>query len=350
MRIKRYRQQDQSAYYRLENDNGVTVQIGAMGAAVQRIELPDGRGGRVNVCLGFENEADYAGNTLYSGATIAPVAGRISGRRFAIGNRIYPLCPGEPGSVCLHGGRINASFMEWMVMQSVARDGAARLGLCAVLPEDLEGFPGNRVFSATYTLDNENCLTVDYDAVSDRDTYVAMTNHTYFNLSGDFSSSGLAQRLYVNASSYVSTDEHNLPLELKSVDGTPFDYREPVAIAEKLAQYPEDEQTERAKGLDHAFDVREAAGDGRMLAELSDPVSGRRVRIFSRTGQAVTVYTGGAVGDKYVLDGGVSSSDGCAVAMECEAFPNAVNMPEFEPQILCAGKNYHHQIRYEFSY
>lgn len=348
MQITRIERKGKIAGYRLENDRGMAVQIGTMGAAIERVELPDTAGNRINVCLNFADPADYAGNGLFAGAAVAPVAGRIAGSRFAIGNKIYPLTPNEKGVTCLHGGQVNASFLEWTVLQSCVRDGEVKVGLTLVLPEDLEGFPGNRIFSATYKLDNENRLTVDYNAVSDRDTYVDMTNHAYFNFTGNFASSALGQRLYVNAPSYMVSDELNLPVGLAPVDGTPFDYREGRVIFDAFESDSQNEQIQKARGLDHAFDVRGASAAGETLLELSDPASGRGVRIKSPTGRCMVVYTGGYIDDSYTLAGGVTSSEDCAIALECQSFPNAINMPELEPVILRAGENYHHRIEYEF--
>ena len=350
MQITRIERNGKTAGYAMENDRGMAVQIGTMGAAIERVELPVADGGRVNVCLNFDDPADYAGNGLFAGATVAPVAVRIAGSRFAIGNKIYPLTPNEKGTTCLHGGQVNGSFQEWTILQSCVKDGVAKVGLTLVLPEDLEGFPGNRIFSATYRLDNENRLTVDYSAVSDRDTYVDMTNHAYFNFTGNFSASGLGQRLYVAAPAYMVSDELNLPVELAAVDGTPFDYREGRILFDAFESDPQNAQIQKARGLDHAFDVRKAAQAGEVLAELSDPASGRGVRIKSPTGRCVVVYSGGFIDDSYTLAGGAASCEDCAVALECQSFPNAVNMPQLNPRILEAGGRYRHRIEYEFFY
>lgn len=348
MQITKIERDGKTAACRLENDRGMVVQIGTMGAAIERVELPSADGNRVNVCLNFEDPAVYGGNGLFAGASVAPVAGRIAGSRFAIENKIYPLTPNEKGVTCLHGGQVNASFMEWTLLQANVQNDVAKVGLSVVLPEDLEGFPGNRIFCATYRLDNENRLTVDYKAVSDRDTYVDMTNHAYFNFTGDFGRSALGQRLYVAAPSYMVSDELNLPVGLQPVDGTPFDYRQGRILFDAFESDVQNEQIQKARGLDHAFDVRKAAAAGEVLAELSDPASGRGVRIKSSTGRCMVVYTGGFIDDSYTLAGGVASSEDCAVALECQSFPNAVNMPELEPKILRAGENYRHQIEYEF--
>ncbi len=347
MKLTRIEKKGHSAVYQMENDRGMAVQIGTMGASIQRVELPSGGGKRVNVCLNFADPAAYTGNDLYAGATIGPVAGRIAGSRFTIGNKIYPLSPNENGT-CLHGGRVNLSFIEWMVVQAFVKKEEAVLGLMAVLPEDLEGFPGNRIFSATYTLNEENRLTVVYGAKTDRETYVDMTNHAYFNFSGDFHVSGRNQQLKLAAPAYMVSDEKNLPVGLRTVEGTPFDYREGRVIREVMEAYPQDEQVRKVGGVDHAFDVREAAAAGAVLAELTDPKSGRGVRIRSKTGRCMVVYAGGSIGDTWKLDGDVMSYAGCAVALECQSFPNAVNMPQMEPRILHPEDHYRHQIEYEF--
>lgn len=354
MNITKVEVQGQPLSYRLENDNGMVVEICTVGATMSRVELPDRREsdsdkepGRVNVCLDFADRKDCYSNGLYAGATVAPVAGRIAGSRFAIGNRIYPLTANE-GRNCLHSGKVSAAFLDWTVIQSYALDGVACLGLTIVLPEDLEGFPGNRISTATYKLDNRNCLTVDYSATSDRDTYVDMTNHAYFNMSGDFSKSARSQKLTIAAPFYMQASEENLPAGLKAVDGTAFDFRDGRVIEDVLGEFPDDIETIRAKGYDHAFDVRKAAAAGDVLLSLCDEVSGRCLKIRSKTGSVMVVYAGGYIGDEYALADGVTSSSGCAVALECQNFPNAINMPELGPKILKAGESYRHSIEYEF--
>lgn len=348
MEIKRKRFAGQHDSYLLKNDNGMQVQIGLIGAAIERIALPDAGGKLVNVVLGFEDYEKYAENTLCAGAAVGPVAGRIENSSMEIDGQSYTLTANENGITCLHGGNQNASFQTWAVTQAYANEGKAILGLSLLLPDGLEGFPGNRHLNAVYELDNRNCLTVRYDGVTDKKTYLSMTNHSYFNLSGDFRRSGLGQKLSIPAAQYLRTDEKNIPVALVSVEGTPYDFREEHVIQENLDAYPDNKEIGKAKGLDNGFDIRQAAASGRPIVTLRDEESGRALTITSPTSQSVVVYTGGFIGDSYALADGVISSDSCAVALECQAFPNAIHHQEWEPQITAPGQIYRHEIRYQF--
>lgn len=348
MRIERKCGEGQQDCYLLENDRGMAVQIGLMGAAIERLLVPDGDGRPVNVVLGLENREEYAGNTLCAGATVGPVAGRISRHAMEIDGQTYTLTANENGITCLHGGIRNASFQPWLVTQAYADEDKAVLGLSLMLPDGLEGFPGNRHLNVVYELDQDNSLTVRYDGVTDQPTYLCLTNHAYFNLSGDFHSSGLQQQLTIPASRYLRTDENNIPVALAPVEGTPYDFREERTIREALDAYPENPEIRKARGLDNAFDVREAAAAGQPIVTLRDRESGRTLKITSPTSQSAVVYTGGFIGDSFRLAGGIQSSDSCAVALECQAFPDAIHHEEWDPVITRPGQVYRHEIRYQF--
>ena len=329
--------------YCMENQKGVLVEISTWGAAVTKIVVPDKNQNRKNVCLRLAEAADYRRDGLYAGATVAPAAGRIGGGSFAIDGKTYSVTQNE-GTNCLHGGRENASFREWSLLQTAELADRATVAMILHMEDGVDGFPGNRTFFACYTLDEQSRLSVAYKAISDKDTYVNMTNHTYFNFDGDFSRPATNQVLSVAADSYLENGENHLPGKRVPVKGTCMDFSRSRRLSDVLAQREDG-------GIDHAFDVRKAAREGKRIAELFSLTSGCGVRIKSPTAQCVVVYTGGGIGIDWKLegqDGPVMSSDGCAVALECQAFPNAVNRPDLKPEILRAGGEYHHEIVYEF--
>jgi aldose 1-epimerase len=355
MKITRLDKKGQCDGYLLENDQGMVVNIGLMGAAIRQLAVPakeeslDGNneGKQINLILGFAEESKYDGNPLYAGAAVGPVAGRIENSRMKIGEKTYELTANENGITCLHGGKDNVSFQRWEVTQAYATEEKAVLGLSLFLPDGLDGFPGNRHLSGVYELTNENQLIVRYDGVTDQATYLSMTNHSYFNLSGDFTKSGLEQLLTIPAGQYLRTDDRNIPVEFVSVEGTPYDFRQERKIKEQLDACPENREIQKARGLDNAFDIRQAAKKGEPVVTLRDAESGRTLIVKSPTSQCVVVYTGGFIeaGDRLLT--GDETSPSCAVALECQAFPNGIHHPQWEPQITEPGKTYHHVIQYE---
>ena len=176
--------------YILKNKNGMEVQALSAGAALRRISVPDKNGVFADVVLGFEDTAEYFGNTLFAGAALGPVAGRISGAKLNISGKTYNLTKND-GENNLHGGNNNISFVNWEALYADEKS----IKLRTSLADGTDGFPGNRTFTAEYSLDEENRLTMKYTAVSDRDTYFNMSNHTYFNMSGDFSGNALMQKM-----------------------------------------------------------------------------------------------------------------------------------------------------------
>ncbi|MBR5474722.1 MAG: galactose mutarotase [Lachnospiraceae bacterium] len=329
--------------YCMENARGLMVEISTLGAAITQVVMPDKNGVRKNVCLSLADAKAYHGNGLYAGATVAPVAGRIGGGKFKIGNKEYQATINSGGH-CLHGGENSASFCEWKLLQVAEHDTYATVAMLLHLPDGLDGFPGNRTFMACYTLDEQSRLQVSYKAVSDQDTYVNMTNHSYFNLSGDFGSSAMNQIMTVAADAYFELDECYLPGERVEVKGTCMDFSRGRRLQDVLEHGKE-------RGIDHAFDVRRTAKTGKRVAELFSLTSGCGVRIKSPTAQCVVVYTGGFMDGSWVVENqGETTKAGkfCAVALECQAFPNAINRPDLKPEILKTGETYRHEIVYEF--
>ncbi len=329
--------------YCMENKKGLMVEISTLGAAITKVVMPDKHGVRKNVCLSMANPADYKGNGLYAGATVAPVAGRIGGGQFQIDGKAYQATVNNGGH-CLHGGKDSASFREWELLQVAEHATYATVAMLVRLPDGLDGFPGNRTFMACYALDEQSRLSVSYKAVSDQDTYVNMTNHSYFNFSGDFTTSAMNQVMTVAADAYMDLDEAYLPGKRVPVKGTCMDFSKGRRLSDVLEQG-------MPAGIDHAFDVCQAAKSGKRVVELFSLTSGCGVRVKSPTAQCAVVYTGGGMdGSDLVLgqDGPVAAGRFSAVALECQAFPNGINRPDLKPEILRAGGEYRHEIVYEF--
>lgn len=330
------------ASYTMKNRNGMEVEILSAGAAIHRIMVPDPAGNFENVVLSLADKSAYYNNPLYAGAILGPVAGRISSARLPVGDAVYTLTKND-GYNHLHGGNRNLSFTDWD-LQSRTSDTENRkstIVLHAFLPDGADGFPGNRHFTASYTLQDDNTLTLCYEAVSDQDTYFNLSNHTYFNLSGDFSQSALTQTLQIAAVEYVENNAEHLPIGLAPVIGTPFDFNAPRSLKENMENCPEHPQLLQALGYNNGFALSSST------VTLSHQKSGRRLELSSDA-PCLVLYSGGYIPDDLLLTGGVFSSPGCAIALEAQDFPDAPNCPAFPCSHTEAGKRFCRLIRFRF--
>jgi len=329
----------------LKNKNGIEVAILSTGASVDKIVIPDKIGNFRDVALGFEDKKDYMNNPLFAGSALGPVAGRISGAKIDISGETYHLTKND-GENNLHGGFDNISFVEW--------DGDFTDDRCLVLQTTLadgvDGFPGNRTFTAKYSLDDDNCLTMVYTAVSDKDTYFNLSNHTYFNLSGDFSRNALEQKMTMRASKYIKNDSNNIPCELAAVEGTPFDFRASAVMQDGANKDSDLQQNGYNNGfaIDNGFALDSTTNwENNPAMVLEDTQSGRQMKIFTDA-ECVVIYSGKFIPDNMILHGSVKSSPSCAIAIEAQDFTDALNCPFLEGRITKAGEVYTRTIRYKF--
>lgn len=324
--------------YILENKNGMEVEVLSAGAAIRRIIVPDKNGIFADVVLGFENTEEYFGNQLFAGAALGPVAGRISGAQLNISGKTYNLTKNDNENN-FHGGNKNISFAQWHVLNFDKKN----IKMRTFLEDGTDGFPGNRIFTAEYSLNDENMLTLKYTAVSDKDTYLNMSNHTYFNMSGDFSSNALNQKMVIYADKYIKNDKYDIPEELHDTENTPFDFRIGAIPEDYVKENPELLRLGYNNGfvLNKKYEFAEAVS-------LEDIKSGRKVRIYTDAPCAV-VYSGGCIPNSLTLKDGKKSSAGCAIAIEPQDFPDALNCPFLHGNITAAGEVHTRVIHYDFN-
>ena len=306
--------------YVLKNNAGMSVCLTDLGAAVQSITLPDRDGRLRDVVLGYDTAQEYLSNDGYLGASVGRYANRIGGARFTLGGREYRITANE-GKNTLHGGK----GIDKCVF-SAERDGnSVCFSLCE--PDGSDGFPGKLEMSVRYTLTEDGALVIDYNAVSDADTVINLTNHSYFNLNG--SGSALGHMLRLNAESYLEVDSELIPTgRLIGVDGTDFDFRTMREIKNGF--------------YDHCFVL-----SGTDCAELYSPVSGIRLSVETDM-PAVQFYCAGNLSERKGKNGS-SYSKNHAVCLETQRFPDAPNKPGFPSAILRAGESFHSRTVYRFS-
>ncbi|MES9505180.1 aldose epimerase family protein [Streptomyces sp. NPDC000609] len=301
----------------LERD-GTRVRVLTYGGIVQSVEVPDRDGARAGVALGLPDLAGYqAFPGPYFGALVGRYANRIGGARFELDGRTHRLTPNE-GRNQVHGGARGFDKRVWR-----AREVAGGVELSLVSEDGEEGFPGRLAVSAAYTLDEGGALRITYRATTDAPTVLNLTNHTYWNLAGDGSGSALGQVLRIAARRITPADAESLPTgAFLPVEGTRFDFREPVPVG---------------AGYDHNF-VLDGTGPA---AELYDAASGR-VLTVTTTEPGLQLYTA----DHF--DGRPFGP--CAgIALETQHFPDSPNRPEFPGTVLRPGEEFVSTTVYGFT-
>lgn len=311
--------------YRLENTAGASLTVLDYGATIQSLCVPNGTGGFTDVVLGYDSMEEYEANDGYLGATIGRVGNRIGGAAFSLNGTVYSLAQND-GDNHLHGGIRGFDKQLWQV------DARPEALVCSRLsPDGEEGYPGNLQVRVTFTLTEDNTLRIQYDAETDRDTLVNLTNHSYFNLNGG--GTVLGHELLVNAERFTENDGGCLPTgKLLEVAGTPFDFRAPKAIGAEIGAG--DEQLRRGSGYDHNYVLC-----GKRAAVLYSPDS--RIEMTVETDlPGVQVYSGNCLTRRGGKGGQVIDRRD-AVCLETQLFPNAMNCYGFPSPVLRAGAHLH---------
>lgn len=331
-----------TALYTLTNANGMEVCITNFGGRLVSVMVPDKDGNMVDVILGFDNINDYMTKPSDFGASIGRYANRIAGGKFELDGETVVLNQND-GENCLHGG---AEGWQYQVYEAEQVD-AQTLKLTMHSPDGEMGFPGNVTAVVTYTLTDDNAIDIAYSGTTDKPTVLSMTNHAYFNLSGNHAVEGTDQVLYVNADTFTPANDKLIPTgEMRPVEGTPFDFRTPKSIGQDInADY---EQLVLGNGYDHNW-VLNTAGDVTKLAlSVYSPVTG--ILLEEYTDQpGVQVYTGNFLTGKVAGKHGIMYPKRASVCIETQLFPDTPNRPEWPTATLRPGETYTHRCIYKFS-
>ncbi|SPL71249.1 aldose epimerase family protein [Acinetobacter stercoris] len=336
--------------YTFNNKNGVTVKVITIAGVIREINLPDKNGKIANIVLGLPDAEAYATkNDPHFGAIIGRYANRIANGRFTLNGKTYQL-PLNDGQHTLHGGPSTFAQDVWSAKIIPQKDPkTASVEMSYLSPDGQNGFPGNVTTTVTYSLNDDNELTLHYSAQTDQDTVVNLTNHSYFNLAGENSGSVENQQVQIFAFNYTPTDKHSIPTgQIVPVVGTPLDFRQMKAIGKDLRN--NFEQLNYARGYDHNWvldNYSPNATQPRLAARAYDPESGRTLEL-STTQPGLQFYTSNS------LDGSVIGSSGKAYrqtdgfAFEAEHFPNSPNIPSFPSTVLKKGDTFNATTVYKF--
>jgi aldose 1-epimerase len=273
-------------------------------------------------------------------------ANRIAKGRFTLNGEQYTLAVNN-GANALHGGLKGFDKKIWRAKNVSSDDGPA-VEMTYVSPDGEEGYPGALTATVTYSLSNDNEVRIHYKATTDADTVLNLTNHSYFNLAGAGKGTILDHMVAINADRFTPVDSGLIPTgELKSVEGTPFDFRTPTAIGARIDETG-DEQIKLGGGYDHNFVLNGGAGNLRFAARAKEPVSGRVMEVFTDQ-PGLQFYTGNFLDGSVTGKGGIQYEKRFGFCMETQHFPDSPNKPEFPSVLLKPGETFETTTVYKFS-
>ena len=326
------------------------VCITNFGGRVVSLVVPDKNGKPTDVVLGYDNITQYA-DTVNSpsdfGSSVGRYANRINKGQLTIdGNRIQ--LPTNNFGHCLHGGP--SGWMYQVYDANLLNDSTLQLNI--VSPDGDNGFPGTVKATTTYTLCSDNALDIVFEATTDKETVINMTNHSYFNLNGDPSKEGMDMILYINADNFTPADSTYMTTgEIKSVDGTPMDFRKAHAIMETINDTTFD-QIKNASGYDHNWCLntyKNGKGDDKTVAaSLYSPITGIFLEMYTNE-PGVQVYTGNFQGTGVSCKHGIKYPKHVSVCLESQKYPDSPNKKDWPSPYLKPGEKYYSHVAYKFS-
>ena len=332
----------------LTNAHGATARVIALGASLQSLMVPDRHGKAANIVLGYPSLEGYIKKSQYFGATVGRYANRIAKGHFVLDGHAYDV-PVNDGPNSLHGGTKGFDKVLWTIGDIKHDADASSVTLSYTSPDGDMGYPGKLAVTATYTLDGSNRLSIDYRATTDRATIVNLSNHSYWNLSGEGAGSVMDQRLTIPAQAYLPIDATSIPTgEIRNVAGTVFDFRQGKPIGRDIRTGGE-VQLLNGRGYDHNWILsRTPAAEPRVVARVADPASGRVLTLKSAQ-PGLQFYSGNFLDGSTVGTSGRVYRQGDAFALEPQLYPDTPNQPSFGSARLEPGHEYRNLIIYEFS-
>jgi aldose 1-epimerase len=330
--------------YTLTTRSGVEVRITNYGAIVVSLKAPDRNGRLGDVVLGFETLDGYLRERQYFGAIIGRFANRISKATFTLDGTRYALAAND-GENHLHGGTKGFDKVVWKARPLDVKDGVA-LDLTYRSPDGEEGYPGSLSVQVVYTLTHNDELRIDYSATTDKDTVVNLTHHSYFNLSGQPDKDILDHQVMINADRFTPVDSGLIPSgELRSVEGTPFDFIRLTRIGAGIDG--DDEQLRFAVGYDHNFVLNGRTGALRLAAKVFEPTTGRVMEVWT-TEPGLQFYSGNLLDGSIKGKGGILYGQRSGFCLEAQHFPDSPNNPNFPSTVLRRGDRFHTTTLYRF--
>ena len=308
--------------FTITNNNEISAGIITRGATLQSFVCPDKDGNMGDIIMGFDNVAAHIASGTYTGNVIGQYANRLCGGKFTVAGKEYQVTQNEKGKTCLHGGgEYNSAVWKAIIIDDDAVE------FSYVSENGNEGFPGKVEVTVIYRLTDRNELEIHYNAVPDRETVINMTNHAYFNLGTTANGDVLDHELQLFCDAFTPTDADSIPTgEIRSVEGTAFDFREPKKIGKDIGA--DDEQLIMCRGYDHNFCVNGPVGKVRPVAKVTDEKSGRKLEVMSDL-PGVQLYTGNFLDGTEMGKNGISLGKHYGFCLETQYYPDTPNQPTF---------------------
>ena len=329
----------------LSNNNGMEVRIITYGGIITSWTAPDKNGDYKDIVLGYNTLAEYEAETPYFGALIGRYGNRIAKGKFSLDDQEYTLAVND-GVNHLHGGLKGFDKVIWDA-KTIVSDSTVSLELSYLSKDMEEGYPGNLETKVTYTLNNKDELSVNYEATTDKPTIVNLTQHSYFNLTADFNQDILGHELVINADSFLPVDNTLIPTgEFRGVKGTPFDFKTSKAIGTHIDN--ENIQLKNGLGYDHCWVLNDQNTGVRFVASAYEPVSERLLEVFSDE-PGIQFYSGN------FLDGTLPSKNNgvyqhrTGFCLETQHYPDSPNQKNFPSVRINPGEKYNSKTVFRLS-
>lgn len=331
--------------YTLKNANGVEMDVITYGGRITSLKVPNKDGKLENVVLGFDNIEDYQKDNPFFGALIGRYGNRIAKGKFTLNGEEFTLATND-GSNHLHGGVNGFDRVVWTATPVEGTEDST-LKLTYTSKDGEEGYPGNLEVTVTYTLTKDNAVEVAYEATTDKATVVNLTQHAYFNLTGDFSKDILNHDVVINADAFLPVDETLIPTgEIRKVEGTPFNFNSSKKIGKEINA--DNEQLKRGKGYDHCWVLNGEKGDMRFVASAYDETSGRFMEISTEE-PAIQFYTGNFLDGTLPMVNGGKYAHRTGFCLETQHYPDSPNQDNFPSTVLNPGNTYKTKTTFKFS-
>lgn len=331
--------------YKLTNQKGMEVNIITYGGIISSLKVPNKAGKSEEVVIGFNSLDQYMKANPYFGALIGRYGNRIAKGKFTLDGKEYSLAiNNEPNA--LHGGPEGFHRVVWTAEEAKGGDSAS-LKLKYVSKDMEEGYPGNLTVFVTYTLHNDNSLDVLYEATTDKKTVVNLTQHSYFNLSSDFSKPILDHEITIDADKLVPVAATLIPTgKLTDVTNTPFDFRKPKAIGAAIEA--KDEQLKNGLGYDHCWVLNNQGKGERFAASAYEATSGRLLEVYTDQ-PGIQFYSGNFLDGTLPMRNGGTYARRTGFCLETQHYPDSPNQKDFPTTVLNPGENYKTKTTFKFS-
>ena len=321
--------------YTMKNANGMEVCVTNIGGRIVSIWVPDKDGNFQDVVLGFDNIEPYIPFNTNFGAIIGRYANRIANAKFTLSNRVNYTLRQNNGKNTLHGGPRGFHTCFFNIEQP-----DDQTLVCSYFSKHLEeNFPGDMIVTVTYKLTDDNALDINYEAKTNRLTVINLTNHSYFNLSGNPNNTILDHILYLNADAYTPTNEELIPTgKIEKVSGTPLDFTKPMVIGARIDDI-NFEAIKFGKGYDHNYVLNNPGDINTLAAKLVDPSTGIVMDVYT-TEPGIQIYTGNVMNGSNIGKKEIAYQRRTAICLETQHFPDSPNQPSFPSTELRPEETY----------